>query len=169
MDDMRPATFTIPPAPKICLYDNKNVSTEKRRRPKTTPYSKVSEAPPHTKFAVIPSRAVTDPRINSRKPLLLLLAALGVHASVHGICYPSQRRLALLCNKSRSWVAKYLAELKKLGYVRRLAPPKPRGPRSAHRLQILWRGDDALPEKESKWEQSPWCWHQTPKASNWDV
>jgi len=63
-----------------------------------------------------------------------------------------------LCGKSPSWAAKYLAELKRLGYVRRLVPPKYRGPRSAHRLQVLWRGDDPLPTQESKWESAPWCW-----------
>jgi hypothetical protein len=130
----------------------------KRRRRGQHDYPKVSERPPHTKFAVMPSRAIIDPRINTRKPLLLLLGALGIHASVWGICYPSQRRLAALCGKSPSWAAKYLAELKRLGYVRRLAPPRYRGPRSAQRLQVLWRGDDPLPEKEISWERAPWCW-----------
>jgi hypothetical protein len=131
----------------------------RRRRKQDQPdLRRVSENPPHTKFAVIPSRAITDPRINTRKPLLLLLGALGIHASVWGICYPSQRRLAALCGKSPSWANKYLAELKRLGYVRRLVPPKYRGPRSAQRLQVLWRGDDPLPGKEADWQKAPWCW-----------
>jgi hypothetical protein len=130
-----------------------------RRRGRGRPdYPRVSDKPPHTKFAVIPSRAITDPRINTRKPLLLLLGALGIHASVWGICYPSQRRLAALCGKSPAWANKYLAELKRLGYVRRLVPPKYRGQRSAHRLQVLWRGDDPLPSNEVNWESAPWCW-----------
>lgn len=119
---------------------------------------RVSDKPPHTKFAVIPSRAITDPRINTRKPLLLLLGALGIHASVWGICYPSQRRLATLCGKSPAWANKYLAELKRLGYVRRLVSPKYRGPQSAQRLQVLWRENDPLPPKEINWESFPWCW-----------
>lgn len=136
--------------------------SEKLRRRKykrgESDYPRVSEKPPHTKFAVIPSRAITDPRINTRKPLLLLLGALGIHASVWGICYPSQRRLAALCGKSPSWANKYLAELKRLGYVRRLVPPNYRGPRSAHRLQILWRADEIIPSNEATWETAPWCW-----------
>lgn len=134
------------------------ISTRRARRRQAEELTKLSLKPPHTKFAVIPSRAITDPRINTRKPLLLLLGALGIHTSVWGICYPSQRRLAALCGKSPSWAAKYLAELKRLGYVRRLAPPRYRGPRSAQRLQVLWRGNDPLPEKEKDWQSSPWCW-----------
>lgn len=130
----------------------------RRRRRGQPDYSRVSDKPPHTKFAVIPSRAITDPRINTRKPLLLLLGALGIHASVWGICYPSQRRLAALCGKSPSWANKYLSELKRLGYVRCLVPPNYRGPRAAYRLQILWRGDDSLPGKEANLKSAPWCW-----------
>jgi hypothetical protein len=170
--------FKLPPKPVIKRYSARGTPSPpggtdgrgeppenfpdelpKRRRRRGQPdYPNVSERPPHTKFAVIPSRAITDPRINTRKPLLLMLGALGIHASVWGICYPSQRRLAALCGKSPSWAAKYLAELKRLGYVRRLAPPMYRGPRSAQRLQVLWRGDDPLPEKEINWELAPWCW-----------
>jgi hypothetical protein len=51
-----------------------------RRRRRALPKPRVSLEPPHTKFAVIPSRAVTDPHVNTRKPLLLLLAAIGIHA-----------------------------------------------------------------------------------------
>ena len=119
---------------------------------------RVSDLPPHTQFAVIPSRAITDPRINRRKPLLLLLGAIGIHASAKGICYPSQTRLADLCGRSRSWAGKYLRELQKLGYVRRLAPPKYRGPRTAWRLQLLWRADSPVPAKEALWNESVWCW-----------
>lgn len=133
-------------------------SRGRRHRYGESGYPRVSEKPPHTKFAVIPSRAISDPRINTRKPLLLLLGALGVHASIHGICYPSQRRLAALCNRSPAWANKYLSELKRLGYVRQLVPPKFRGQRAAQRLQILWRGDDPLPPKELCWDHAPWCW-----------
>ena len=119
---------------------------------------RVSEAPPHTQFAVIPSRAITDPRVNRRKPLLLLLGAIGIHASAKGICYPSQSRLANLCGRSRSWAGKYLRELQSLGYVRRLAPPRYRGPRSAWRLQVLWRTDSPIPPREASWVESVWCW-----------
>jgi hypothetical protein len=129
-----------------------------RRRRNQPP--RVSMEPPHTKWSVIPSRAITDPRINSRPHLLLLLSAIGIHASVQGICYPSQTRLGALCGRSRQWAGKYLAELRKMGYVRRLVPPRYRGPRAAHRLQVLWRGDDPLPAKETDWASAPWCWRE---------
>ncbi len=139
--------------------ENFSEKSQGRRHKRGEPnHPRVSDKPPHTKFAVIPSRAITDPRINSRKPLLLLLGAIGIHASVWGICYPSQRRLAALCGKSQSWANKYLAELKRLGYIRRLVPPKYRGRRSAQRLQVLWRGEDPLPPNEVDWRSTPWCW-----------
>jgi len=159
----RPPKDTLPPrgasAGEGIPPENFPEKFPRRRRRRGQPdHPRVSDKPPHTKFAVIPSRAITDPRINTRKPLLLLLGALGIHASVWGICYPSQRRLAALCGKSPAWAGKYLSELKRLGYVRRLAPPRYRGQRSAHRLQVLWRGEDPLPPKEAKWEAAPWCW-----------
>lgn len=119
---------------------------------------RVSLKAPHTQFSVIPSRAISDPRVNTRKPLLLLLGALGIHASAKGICYPSQYRLAMLCGKSRSWAGKYMRELLAMGYIRRLTPPKPKGKRAAWRIQVLWRGNDPLPGKEIDWTKAPWCW-----------
>ena len=133
-----------------------NLPRRRRRRDQELP--KLSLKPPHTKFAVIPSRAITDPRINTRKPLLLLLGAIGIHASVHGICYPSQRRLAMLCGKSHSWAHKCLHELIRMGYVRRLVPPSKRGERQALRLQVMWSTTQPLPVKETYWEKAPWCW-----------
>ena len=119
---------------------------------------RVSLKAPHTQFAVIPSRAISDPRINTRKPLLLLLGAIGMHASAKGICYPSQYSLAMLCGKSRSWAGKYMKELLAIGYIRRLVPPTPKGKRSAWRIQVLWRGGDPLPVAEKDRAASPWCW-----------
>lgn len=163
---MKKTDFVIPTKPKLVRLTESHLPppTPRSKRdvgdenfPQKSP-PRVSESPPHTKFTVIPSRAITDPRINTRKPLLLLLGAIGIHASIHGICYPSQRRLAWLCGKSPSWAAKYLMELKKLGYLRRLVPPHYRGQRSAQRLQVLWHGNDPLPKKETKWDLAPWCW-----------
>ena len=162
--------FKLPSKPTIKLVIDESeedtlcpprVSPSRRgRRREFSPENRprVSEAPPHTQFAVIPSRAITDPRINRRKPLLLLLGAIGIHASAKGICYPSQRRLAALCGRSRSWAGKYLRELQSLGYVRRLVPPRYRGPRAAWRLQLLWRADSPIPTKEALWDESVWCW-----------
>ena len=130
-------------------------SATKTRRRQFKELAKLSLKPPHTKFAVIPSRAITDPRINTRKPLLLLLGAIGIHASTHGICYPSQRRLAMLCGKSHSWAYKYLHELIRMGYVRRLVPPTKRGARQALRLQVMWSTTQPLPGKETAWESAP--------------
>jgi len=161
--------FKLPPSPVIRLIESDEddipspsplapVRRGRRRKFSSEVHPRVSNEPPHTQFAVIPSRAITDPRINRRKPLLLLLGAIGIHASAKGICYPSQRRLAALCGRSPSWAGKYLRELQKLGYVRRLVPPRYRGPRAAWRLQLLWRGNEPPPNKESSWEHSPWCW-----------
>ena len=159
MDLSKSVQFTLPPRPKIKLFDNAvESSLRTQRRGKGNVPVRVSESPPHTQFAVIPSRAITDPRINSRKPLLQLLGAIGIHASAKGLCYPSQRRLALLCGRSRSWAGKYLKELQQLGYIRRLVPPTYRGPRSAWRIQVLWRGNEPTPDKETAWEKAPWCW-----------
>lgn len=162
--------FKLPPRPIIKLVASAPNGTDpspspaasdgrgRKQKFSSPKRPKVSDAPPHTQFAVIPSRAITDPRINRRKPLLLLLAALGIHASAKGICYPSQRRLAALCGRSPSWAGKYLRELQAIGYVRRLVPPNYRGTRSAWRLQILWRQDNPVPTKEASWENYPWCW-----------
>ena len=134
------------------------ISTKRARRRQAEELPKLSLKPPHTKFAVIPSRAITDPSINTRKPLLLLLGAIGIHASVHGICYPSQRRLAMLCGKSHSWANKYLHELIRMGYVKRLVPPTKRGARQALRLQVMWSITQPVPTKETEWDKAPWCW-----------
>ena len=155
-----PTPFILPTAPKIQMFHGKvyRLGRTRRSRDKNAPLCRVSESPPHTQFSVIPSRAITDPRINSRKPLLLLLGAIGIHASAKGLCYPSQRRLAHLCGRSPSWAGKYLRELQRQGYLRRLVPPIYRGPRSAWRLQVLWRGNEPTPEKETVSEKAPWCW-----------
>jgi hypothetical protein len=150
IDDSEQDTPSPSPGAPLKRGRRREFSPENRPR--------VSDAPPHTQFAVIPSRAITDPRINRRKPLLLLLGAIGIHASARGICYPSQRRLANLCGRSRSWAGKYLRELQSLGYVRRLVPPRYRGPRSAWRLQVLWRPDSPTPPKEKSWDESVWFW-----------
>ena len=179
---MKKVDFVIPAKPRLVRTSNVKNSTESDHPPPPPPpfskgvgsenfsrnpkqrnnysSSRVSEAPPHTKFTVIPSRAITDPRINTRKPLLLLLGAIGIHASAHGICYPSQRRLAMLCGKSHSWAYKYLHELIRMGYVRRLVPPAKRSPRQALRLQVMWSTTQPLPAKETDWVKAPWCWKQ---------
>jgi hypothetical protein len=168
---MREISFKIPTRPRVKFVENPTGDPlpspggqSRKRRPRAKfsaqKQPKVSEAPPHTQFAVIPARAVTDPRINQRKPLLLLLGAIGIHASAKGVCYPSQRRLAALCGRSPSWAGKYLKQLLELGYIRRLAPRRYRGPRAAWRLQVLWRGNEPCPEKEVDWNRAPWCWRQ---------
>lgn len=160
--DLRKVGMSPPPPPALKGEQQENfpenLASQKSRRRTFKTLPKVSEEPPHTKFAVIPSRAITDPRINTRKPLLLLLGAIGIHASAHGICYPSQRRLAMLCGKSHSWAYKYLHELIRMGYVRRLVPPTKRGARQALRLQVMWSTTQPLPTKETEWNKAPWCW-----------
>lgn len=170
---MKRCDFIIPVKPKLVRPVGNDTNHQKEYVPSPPPHSteevcsknfpkklgpRVSEAPPHTKFTVIPSRAITDSRINSRKPLLLLLGAIGMHASVHGICYPSQSRLASICGKSKAWANKYLHELIRMGYVRRLVPPKYRGKRQALRIQVMWSISQPLPVKETEWRKAPWCW-----------
>lgn len=158
--DLRNAGISPPPLRKWNGESQANFpeNSSRRRRRRDQELPKLSLQQPHTKFAVIPSRAITDPRINTRKPLLLLLGAIGIHASAHGICYPSQRRLAMLCGKSHSWAYKYLHELIRMGYIRRLVPPKKRGARQALRLQVMWSTTQPLPNKETEWSKAPWCW-----------
>jgi hypothetical protein len=159
--ELKKAGISPPPPPGRNGGAQENfpeVSKRRARRMRPEELPKLSLKPPHTKFAVIPSRAITDPRINTRKPLLLLLGAIGIHASVHGICYPSQRRLAMLCGKSHSWANKYLHELIRMGYVKRLVPPTKRGARQALRLQVMWSTTQPLPTKETGWDKAPWCW-----------
>lgn len=147
-----------PPPPRLSKGTGSENFPHKSKRRNCFSHPRVSDAPPHTKFAVMPSRAISDPRINKRRSLLLLLGAIGSHASIHGICYPSQRRLAMLCGRSPSWAHKYLHELIRIGYVRRLAHPKYMGPRAAIRLQVMWTTTQPLPHKESEFSQTPWCW-----------
>jgi hypothetical protein len=173
--------FVLPKKPRLMRYDDSSDTSKEVPCPSTgSPrprgrrhknfssdsdfdeyVGRVSLKAPHTQFAVIPSRAISDPRINTRKPLLLLLGAIGMHASAKGICYPSQYRLAILCGKSRSWAGKYMKELLTMGYIRRLVPPTPKGQRAAWRIQVLWRPNEPLPSKEGDWIKSPWCWPQT--------
>lgn len=157
-DKLLEKDYPPPPPRRTQKRSDSQIFSRKRKQGKQCSNRKVSDTPPHTKFTVIPSRAITDPRINTRKPLLLLLGAIGIHASAHGICYPSQRRLAILCGKSLSWAHKYLHELIKLGYLRRLIPPHSRPTRSALRLQVMWSVTQPLPPKESHSLNSPWCW-----------
>ena len=64
-------------------------------------------------FAVGPARALKDPRIlNSH---LRALWALGVHASVHGVCYPRLERIAAVANRSRTWAFERVRELEEDG------------------------------------------------------
>lgn len=79
-----PSLFVLPTKPKIQMVDAEvdHLRGSRRFRDKNPQPVRVSESPPHTQFSVIPSRAITDPRINFRKPMLLLLGAIGIHAVV---------------------------------------------------------------------------------------
>ncbi len=98
-------------------------------------------------YSILPSRAVSDQRITARPHLLLALAALCLHTSPLGICYPTQKRLAAIVGRSQSWVSKYLKELERMGYVRRL---KSLSPRTHHaiRRQVIYVLGESIPPKE---------------------
>jgi hypothetical protein len=98
-------------------------------------------------YSILPARAVSDPRITSRPHLLLALAALCLHTSPLGICYPTQKRLAAIVGRSQSWASKYLKELERMGYVRRLRSLSQRT-HHAIRRQVIYIPGEAIPPKE---------------------
>jgi hypothetical protein len=158
MQPLKPIELRLPEPPRIRRPRSRAAaSKEGKGESQVSRWDKqVSAATPHTKFSVLPSRAISDPRI--RGPRLLLLSAIGIHASVHGICYPSQRRLAMLCGKSPSWAGKYLRQLVAAGYIRRLVPPHNRGRRMAWRIQVMWSTAQPLPQKETLMDRAFWAW-----------
>ncbi len=96
-------------------------------------------------YSVLPARCVQDPRINKRPHLLLLLAALCLHSSQAGICYPSQHRLAKLCGRSPSWVSRYIRELEAFGYVVRVKSMSKRKRHAVRRIVIYDPGSPLPP------------------------
>ncbi len=107
------------------------------------------------RYAILPARAVSDPRITSRPHLLLALAALCLHTSPLGICFPTQKRIAAIVGRSQSWVSKYLKELERMGYVRRLQSLSART-RHAIRRQVIYVPGEPIPHKESPYVVEFW-------------
>ena len=69
------------------------------------------------RFAKFPTAWVEDERLDA--PLLALLACLSVHADYNtGTAFPSQRRLAKLCGRTKGWVNGQLRILDNLGIIR---------------------------------------------------
>ena len=68
------------------------------------------------RFGKFPTAWVEDERLDA--PLLALLACLSVHADYDtGTAFPSQRRLAHLCGRTKGWVNGQLRILNSLGII----------------------------------------------------
>lgn len=107
-------------------------------------------------YSILPARAIQDPRLNKRPHLLLLLAAICLHTSPAGICYPSQTRLAKLCGRSHPWVSRYIRDLEAYGYVKRLVSLSKRK-RHAFRRIVIYDPGAPLPPLERP-EPMPWAY-----------
>ena len=93
--------------------------------------------------------------------------ALGVHTSVHGVCYPRLERIAAVGNRGRSWAYVKLRDLERWGYVRRLKTISKRKRRAITR-QVMWEPDSPLPPKLTQEEKpdptlrtTPWMFPST--------
>ena len=105
-------------------------------------------------YSVLPARAVSDQRLSPGT--WRTFAALCLHTSPFGICYPSVKRLALICGRHVRTIHGDLAQLVKLGYVRRLKSLR-KGTMHAARRQVIYVPGAPLPPKERLDEfQLPW-------------
>ena len=72
------------------------------------------------KFSIMPSRAVSDPRLQPN--VVRTLSALCCYTSANGICYPNQSTLGDLIGVSRALVSRNIGILRNYGYVIDLEP-----------------------------------------------
>ena len=72
------------------------------------------------KFSIMPSRAVSDPRLQPN--VVRTLSALCCYTSANGICYPNQSTLGDLIGVSRALVSRNIGILRQYGYVIDLEP-----------------------------------------------
>jgi len=93
------------------------------------------------RFAIIPARAVDDPRLS--RSSLAVLVTLGTYSDKAGWCWPSVSTLAVRLGVSERQVKRSLRELEKLGYLETKRQFDSRGLEISARRQILF--DSRLP------------------------
>jgi hypothetical protein len=104
----------------------------------------------------VPGRALMDKRLTDRPHLLMCLAAVAVNASALGITYAGLTRIGAVVNRSYSWAQRYVTELERMGYLRRLrSKPRKKGRPSKYksrtiRRQVLFLGNDPLPSAKEQ-------------------
>ena len=102
------------------------------------------------KFSIIPSRAVSVPRLPHSA--FRTLASLCVYTSAQGVCFPNQWTLAGLRNCTQSNIAKQMKILRRLKYVidvESVGKKYPRAFQRGNRMFIPVREDDHIPPKEA--------------------
>ena len=101
------------------------------------------------KYSIIPSRAVSDPRLPFGA--FRTLAALCCFTSSRGICYPNQITVGDVRGVTQSCVAKHMRKLRELGYVIDLVPVGKKYPRAfkrGNRYFVPTREGDPIPPLE---------------------
>jgi hypothetical protein len=117
--------------------------------------SPFKDKPNIRRYSVLPARAMQDERLNGA--CMKILACLGMYTNSYGVCWPSQLTIARHLGYGRVHVCRTMATLIKLGYVRKLETrPYPRhikrrSGKKVNRYQVLWEGNDPIPNNEQFW------------------
>jgi DNA-binding transcriptional ArsR family regulator len=101
-------------------------------------------------YSCIPARAIRDKGI--RGQVLAVLGCVCLFTSRKGLAYPNQKTMGRILGISQPAVSRAMRKLRDAGYVRFLEPKGRRLPgafQRGRRYQVLVRGNDPLPEKES--------------------
>lgn len=112
---------------------------------------------PKRPWAAVAVRAIRDKRLrdNDRKVLM----GLGYYANRAGVCWPSVATLEATVGVADNTVDRAVERLIELGYVRLLTPGMFKQKRGAwgfsKRYQVLWAGDEEVPEYEQVLAANP--------------
>ena len=101
------------------------------------------------KFSIMPSRAVSDPRLQPN--VVRTLSALCCFTSANQICYPNQSTLGDLIGVSRALVTRNIGILRDNGYIIDLEPigkKHPWGYKRGNRYFIPTNAGDPIPPVE---------------------
>jgi hypothetical protein len=108
-------------------------------------------------WSVAPMRCFGDRQLTETD--LRVLGALCGFTNRHGVCWPSMATLMDVSSmKSRTSVHQSVKKLKKLRYIRQLHPKDYQETASgwhSNRYQVLWDGDEALPNWEDVQSAKP--------------